>query len=175
MSVLTVLTAPDPILSKKAFPVELVDNSIRKLMDDMLATIYEDKGVGLAANQVGVLKRVMVIDLQEDDKQKRPEGFYPLFIANPEILESSDEIIEADEGCMSLPDQRIPVARPESVKVKYLDYNNKTQELATGGWLARAIQHEMDHLDGKLLIDYLSNLRKDVVLRRLAKLKKMSA
>ena len=175
MPVLKVLTAPNPILNKKAVPVELVDDLIRKLMDDMLATIYKDRAVGLAANQIGVLKRVIVIDLQEDDEQKRPQGFYPLFIANPEILEASDEMIEADEGCMSLPDQRISVTRPRFIKVKYFDYDNKIQELATGGWLARAIQHEIDHLDGKLVIDYLSNLKRDVVLRRLIKLRRMSA
>jgi peptide deformylase len=175
MSKLKVLTAPNPILKKKALKVESVDDSIRKLMDDMLATIYEDRGVGLAANQVGVLKRVLVLDLQEDDDQEREEGFYPLFIANPEIIESSEETKIAEEGCMSVPDQRIPVERPISVKIKYLDYNNKEQNLEASSWLARAVQHEIDHLNGKLLIDYLSNLKKNVVLRKLTKLKRLSA
>ena len=175
MSKLKVLIAPDPILKKKALTVEFVDNSIRRLMDDMLATIYEDRGIGLAANQVGVLKRVLVLDLQEDDDQERDKGFYPLFIVNPEIIESSEETKIAEEGCMSVPDQRIPVERPVSVRIKYLDYNNKEQELETEGWLARAVQHEIDHLNGKLLIDYLSNLKKNVVLRKLTKLKRLSA
>ncbi|MDP4708600.1 MAG: peptide deformylase [Rickettsiaceae bacterium] len=174
MAILKILTAPDTILQKASSPVDKVNDSIRQFMDDMLETMYEDNGVGLAANQVGVLSRVMVIDLQNDDDQSREKGFYPLFIVNPEILEISDEMIEADEGCMSLPGQRIPVSRPKYIKIKYLDYNNKNQELATDGWLARAIQHEMDHLDGKLAIDYLSNLKKNVALRKLVKLKKLS-
>ena len=175
MAKLEILIAPDPILKKKAIAVESVDDSVRKLMDDMLETMYADRGVGLAANQVGVLKRVIVLDLQNDDEQERPEGFYPLYIANPEVIEASDEFIKADEYCMSVPDQAIPVSRHASTKIKYLDYNNKVQELAASGWLARAIQHEMDHLNGKILIDYLSILKKNVVLRKLIKLKKMSA
>ena len=175
MAKLEVLTAPDPILKKKAIAVESVDDSVRKLMDDMLETMYEDRGVGLAANQVGVLKRVLVLDLQNDDEEERPEGFYPLYIANPEITEASDELIEAEEYCLSVPDQGVPVSRHASIKIKYLDYNNKVQILLAIGWLARAIQHEMDHLNGKILIDYLSVLKKNVVLRKLTKLKKMSA
>lgn len=174
MTILKVLTAPDSILQKKASPVESVNSSVRQLMDDMLETMYEDNGVGLAANQVGVLSRVLVLDLQNDDDQNRPKSFYPLYIANPEIIETSDEMIEADEGCMSLPGQKIPISRPSFVKIKYLDYNNKLQELATDGWLARAIQHEIDHLNGKLAIDYLSVLKKNVALRKLVKLKKLS-
>jgi peptide deformylase len=174
MAILKILTAPDPILQKKSSPVESVTSSVRQFMDDMLETMYEDSGVGLAANQVGILSRVMVIDLQSDDDQNRPKGFYPLCIVNPEILEISDEMIEADEGCLSLPGQRISISRPKYIKIKYLDYNNKPQELATDGWLARAIQHEIDHLDGKLAIDYLSNLKKSVALRKLVKFKKLS-
>ncbi len=175
MARLQVITAPDPILKKKAHTVDSVDDSVRTLMDNMLESLYADNAVGLAANQVGVLKRVLVLDLQGDDEQQRADDFYPLRIANPEIIEVSDEIVEADEGCMSLPDQRIPVKRPASVKIKYLDYNNNPQELAADGWLARAIQHEMDHLNGKLLVDYLSNLKKNVILRKLGKLKKLPA
>ena len=141
-------------------------------MDDMLETMYEDRGVGLAANQVGVLKRVLVLDLQNDDEEERPKGFYPLYIANPEVTEASDEMIEAEEYCLSVPDQGVPVLRHASIKIKYLDYNNKVKDLSSKGWLARAIQHEMDHLNGKILIDYLSVLKKNVVLRRLTKLKK---
>jgi peptide deformylase len=176
MAKLEVLIAPHPILKKKAIAIEAVDDRVRTLMGDMLQTMYDDRGIGLAANQVGVLKRVMVLDLQNDDEQERPEGFYPLYIANPEVTKASDELVVADEYCMSVPDQQgVSVARHASIKIRYLDYNNKAQELEANGWLARAIQHEMDHLNGKILIDYLSPLKKNVVLRRLMKLKKMSA
>lgn len=175
MAKLEVLTAPDPRLTKKATPIEFVNDNVRKFMKDLLETMYEDRGVGLAANQVGILQRVIVMDLQDDDDQERPKGFYPLYIANPEIIEASSNMVEADEGCMSVPDQRVPVTRPERVKVRFLNYDNQVQEVETGGWLARAFQHEIDHLDGKLMIDYLSKLKKNVVLRKLIKIKRMSA
>jgi peptide deformylase len=173
MSKLEVLTAPDPRLSIKAKPVEAVNDNVRKFMDDMLETMYADHGVGLAANQVGVLQRIIVLDLKDDDDNERPKGFYPLFLANPEILETSEEMVEAEEGCLSVPGQRISVTRPEKIKVRFLNYHNKAQEIETGGWLARALQHEIDHLDGKLTFDYLSKLKKSVVLRKLAKTKKV--
>jgi len=175
MTVLKVLTAPDPILKKKALPIASVDDDIRKIMKDMLDTMYEDKGVGLAANQVGVLKRILVVDLQQDDDQEREKNFYPIFMANPEITEFSEEKTEAEEGCLSLPETRVLVSRPESIVVEYLDYDNKKQKLSTSGWLARAVQHEIDHLDGKLLVDHLSILKKNVAIRKLTKLKKLSA
>lgn len=174
MAILEVITAPDPILKKKAKPVDLVDDGIKEIMNNMLETMYHDKGVGLAANQVGILKRIIVIDLQDDDDMERPEEFYPLFMANPTIIDCSDEMLEATEACLSVPDQKINVLRHVSVKVRYLDYNNKEQELEASDWLARAIQHEIDHLDGKLLLDYLSNLRRNVVIRKLLKSKKLS-
>ena len=174
MAILEVITAPDPILKKKAKPVDLVDDGIKEIMNNMLETMYHDKGVGLAANQVGILKRIIVIDLQDDDDMERPEEFYPLFMANPTIIDCSDEMLEAKEACLSVPDQKINVLRHVSVKVRYLDYNNKEQELEASNWLARAIQHEIDHLDGKLLLDYLSNLRRNVVIRKLLKSKKLS-
>ncbi len=173
MAILEIITAPDSVLRKKANSVDLVDDSIRKIMDNMLETMYHDKGVGLAANQVGILKRIVVIDLQEDDDVERAENFYPLFMANPTIVNCSDEMLEATEGCLSVPDQKIDVLRHASVKIKYLDYNNKEQELEAIDWLARAIQHEIDHLDGKLLLDYLSNLKRNVAIRKLTKLKKL--
>jgi len=175
MAKLEVLTAPDPRLTSKAKPIDLVNDNVRKFMDEMLKTMYEDRGVGLAANQVGILQRVIVMDLQDDDDEDRPKGFYPLYIANPEIIEASSNMVEADEGCMSVPYQRISVSRPERVRVRFLNYHNKIQEVETGGWLARAFQHEIDHLDGKLMIDYLSKLKKSVVLRKLTKIKRMSA
>ena len=174
MAILEIITAPDPILKRKAQHVESVDDSIREIMDNMLETMYHDKGVGLAANQVGILKRIIVMDLQDEDETQRPQGFYPLFMANPTITNCSKEMIEAAEACLSVPDQKIVVSRHASVKIKYLDYNNESKELETGGWLARAIQHETDHLEGKLLLDYLSPLKKNVVIRKLTKLKKFS-
>ncbi len=174
MAILKIITAPDPILKTRAHSVDLVDDSIRTIMDNMLETMYHDKGVGLAANQVGILKRIVVIDLQDNDEEERPDGFYPLFMANPVIISCSDEMIEATEGCLSVPDQKIDVLRHASVKVKYINYNNKVNEIEASGWLARVIQHEMDHLEGKTLLDYLSNLKKNVVIRKLTKLKKIS-
>jgi peptide deformylase len=175
MAILEVLIAPDPILKKKCENVEIVDDSIRAIMDDMLETMYHDDGVGLAANQVGILKKIIVFDLQNDDETERPEGFYPIFMANPEVIDFSKEMIEAKEACISVPGQQISVSRHATVKVKYLDYNNQTKELDAGGWFARAIQHEMDHLDGRILVDYLSSIKKDVVLRKLTKMKKAYA
>lgn len=173
MAILNILTAPDPILKTRAEPVSLVDDNVRKIMDDMLETMYHDPAVGLAANQVGILKRIIVLDLKDDDEAERPANFYPLCMANPEIIELSEEKVEGREGCLSLPNQRLIISRPEKIKLKYSDYNNQEQELSTGGWLARAIQHEIDHLDGKLAIDYLSKLKRDMVLRKLKKIKRL--
>ena len=175
MTILSIITAPDPILKQQSLPVATVDNNIRKLMDDMFETMLHDGGAaGLAAVQVGVLKRVMVLDMQADDEVIRPEGFYPLYIANPVIIDSSTAMLAAFEGCLSVPEQRIAVTRHQEITVEYLDYHNNKKTLSASGWLARAIQHELDHLDGKLLIDYLSSVKKDVALRKLQKLKKYS-
>ncbi len=172
MAILEVIETPNPILRKKASVVEMVVDGIRTIMDNMLETMYHDNGVGLAANQVAILKRIIVLDLQKDDEIEREEGFYPIFMANPEITDCSDEMVEGIEGCLSVPDQKISVKRHEWVKVRYLDYNNNIQDLDASGWLARAVQHEIDHLNGKLLIDYLSDVKKDVVMRKLAKMQK---
>lgn len=177
MAILKIITAPDPILKQKAAPVSHVDDELRKLMDDMLETMYHDNGVGLAANQVGVAKRVVALDLQGDDdmQAEREKDFYPLYLVNPIITYASEEKREAMEACLSVPEQKIKVTRPSEIKIKYLDYHNCERELEATGWLARAIQHEMDHLDGKLLIDYLSNLKKTLVVQKLTKLKKAYA
>ncbi|MFP3012884.1 MAG: peptide deformylase [Rickettsia sp.] len=171
MSILPIVTAPDERLKQQSQPVLEFTDQTRKFMDDMLKTMYHEDGAGLAAVQVGVLKRILVIDMKEHDPVERPKDFYPLFIVNPEIIEKSEELITANEGCISVPEQRIEVARPESIKIRYLDYYGKSQELKANDWLARVIQHEYDHLEGKLMIDYLSNLKRDVVLRKLKKLK----
>ncbi|HJD57071.1 MAG TPA: peptide deformylase [Rickettsia endosymbiont of Sericostoma sp.] len=171
MSVLPIVTAPDSRLKQKSLPVGTVNDTIRKLMDDMVETMYHDHGVGLAAIQIGIVKRILVVDLQNSDDTERVEGFYPLFIVDPEIIDKSKELVVALEGCLSLPEQQIEIARSESISIRFLDYNNRQQELKADGWLARVIQHEMDHLDGKLLVDYLSNIKKDIALRKLKKLK----
>ena len=172
MTLLKIITAPDPILKTKSKEVDSVDDSIRLLMDNMLETMYADNGVGLAANQIGETKRVIVLDLQDDDEVEREEDFYPLFIANPVITDFSENYVEAAEACLSVPDQRIDVSRPDKISIEYLNYNNKKQSLSASGWLARALQHEIDHIDGKILIDYLSPLKKNVAIRKLNKLKK---
>jgi peptide deformylase len=173
MPILQTITAPDPILRQKSQPVASVTDEIRKLMNDMLETMYSDNGVGLSAIQVGVPKNVIVIDLQDDDdNSERAKDLYPLYMANTEIVERSSELNVAIEGCLSLPEQRVEVARSANIKVKFVDYNNNPKELKADGWLARVIQHEADHLDGKLLIDYLSTMKKDVALRKLNKIKK---
>ncbi len=173
MSILPIVKAPDERLKQKSqdIPPE-VNDQIRKFMDDMVETMYHENGVGLAAVQVGVLKRIMVIDIKDHGPIKRPKDFYPLFIVNPEIIEKSEELIIANEGCISVPEQRYEIARSESIKIRYLDYHSKPQELEANDWLARVIQHEYDHLEGKLMIDYLSNMKRDIALRKLKKLKK---
>lgn len=171
MSILPIVTAPDERLKQKSQPLLEVTDQTRKFMDDMVKTMYHEDGGGLAAVQVGVLKRIMVIDIKDHDPIERAKDFYPLFIVNPEIIEKSEELVTANEGCISLLQQRVDVARPESIKIRYLDYHGKSQELKANDWLARVIQHEYDHLEGKLMIDYLSSLKRDVVLRKLKKLK----
>ena len=174
MAVKTIITEPNQLLRQVSNNVKKIGKEEQRLMDDMLETMYEDGGIGLAANQVASLNRVLVLDLQQDDDSGSSD-IYPLYMANPEILNASDEMEEAEEGCLSLPEQKILISRHENIKVKYLDYNNKLQEIEAFGWLARAIQHEIDHLDGKLLIDHLSNLKKSVAIRKLTKIKKLSA
>ena len=160
MTRLTVLTVPDPRLRIKAQPIAAVDDEIRKLMDDMLETMYDEDGIGLAAIQVNVQKRVMVVDLGEDRQEK------PLFIANPELLWTSEEMQVTQEGCLSVPSQYDEVIRPLSVRLKYLDENNQSQILEASGLLADCIQHEIDHLNGKLFVDHLSPLKKKMALAR---------
>jgi peptide deformylase len=175
MAVLPLVVAPDPILHKKSLRVEVFDDALRLFVSNMIETMYHDRGVGLAAVQVGVLKRILVIDLQEDDDaQDRPKGFFPLVVINPEIISISDTKCVAAEGCLSLPGQYPEVARAECVSVKFVDASGSAQELECKGWFARCMLHEMDHLDGKLSIDYVSRLKRDVMLRKLTKIKNRS-
>ena len=167
MALLPILTAPDPRLKKKSLPVAAVDSEVRQLMDDMLETMYAAPGIGLAAPQVGALKRVIVLDI---DREETKTG--PLFMANPEVVEASDEDVTYEEGCLSVPDHYSDVARPAAVRVRYLDREGKKQELACEGLLATCVQHEIDHLDGILFIDHISSLKRNMILRKLLKARK---
>lgn len=170
MAILPVLTIPDPRLKTKAIAVDHVDDTIRTLMDDMLETIRATDGIGLAANQVGVLKRIAVIDMTDDGQMPAPDsGIKPLKMVNPEILWTSEDTVTQNEGCLSVPDQRGEVCRPTEIHVRYMDENNTVQELKTSGYRATCIQHEIDHLNGILYIDHLSRLKREMILRKLAK------
>ncbi|WP_425068665.1 peptide deformylase [Reyranella sp.] len=167
MALLPILTAPDPRLKKKSLPVDTVDAGVRQLMDDMLETMYDAPGIGLAAPQVGVLKRVIVLDIDREDTKTGP-----LFMANPEIVAASDEDVSYEEGCLSVPDHYSDVVRPATVTVRYLDRDGKQQDLACEGLLATCVQHEIDHLDGVLFIDHISALKRNMILRKLLKARK---
>lgn len=170
MALMKILTAPDPRLKQAARPVERVDESVRKLMDDMLETMYDAPGVGLAAPQVGVLQRVIVADVA-----RTGEAPQPIRMANPEVLWESDELSVFEEGCLSLPEHYADVKRPERVRIRYLDHENEIREQEFDGFLATCLQHEMDHLDGVLFVDHISSLKRNMILRKLAKLKKAEA
>ena len=161
-----ILIEPDPLLRKKCEPLEKVDDDLRKFMNEMLATMYDAPGIGLAAIQVGVLKRVVVIDLSKDEKKN------PFFLINPEIVHKSKNTSIYEEGCLSLPGQFAEIERPAECVLQYVDYNGKKKELKAKGLLATCIQHEVDHLDGILFIDYLSKLKKDMIIKKLVKHKK---
>ncbi len=162
-----ILTIPDPLLRKVSEPVNEVNIEIKKLMDDMLETMYAAPGIGLAAVQIGVLKRVIVIDLSKKDEKKSP-----LFIINPEIVFKSKDFISYEEGCLSIPNQFAEVKRPSTCKINFLDYAGKKREVNADGLLATCIQHEIDHLNGILFIDHLSKLKKDLILKKTKKQKK---
>jgi peptide deformylase len=168
MAILPIITAPDPRLKVKSKPVARVDAQIRRLMDDMLATMYAAPGIGLAAPQVGIAQRVLVVDVAREGDQPAP-----LCMANPEILWTSDELASFEEGCLSLPEQFAPVERPLRCRVRFLDRDNELCEVAAEGLLATCIQHEIDHLEGTLFVDHLSALKRGIILRKLQKAKKL--
>jgi peptide deformylase len=170
MALLPILTAPDPALKKISAPVKQVDTGIRKLMDDMLETMYRAPGIGLAAPQVGVLKRVIVLDIAREGEEPQP-----LRLANPEIVWVSDQDATYNEGCLSVPEHYADVVRPAACRVRYLDQENKQREIAAEGLLATCLQHEIDHLDGILFIDHLTSLKRNIILRKLLKAKKAAA
>jgi peptide deformylase len=170
MAVLPIITAPDPRLKLKAKPVAKVGDEMRRLMDDMLETMYLAPGIGLAAPQVGVLKRVLVVDVAGEGEKRAP-----LKIANPEILWHSEELLTYNEGCLSLPEHYADVSRPAAIKLRYLDYQNEIREIEAKGLLATVIQHEMDHLEGVLFVDHISAVKRSIILRKLAKAKRQAA
>tara|TARA_Y100000389_G_scaffold14486_1_gene12824 strand:+ start:2087 stop:2611 length:525 start_codon:yes stop_codon:yes gene_type:complete len=167
MTIRKILTEPDPFLRQKSVKVEEVNDEIRSLMDDMLETMYNAPGIGLAAIQIGVPKRVIVIDLSREDEKKNP-----FYFINPEIITNSDSDATYEEGCLSVPGQFAEINRPDKCKVKYLDYSGKKQTLDAEGLLATCIQHEIDHLEGILFIDYLSKLKKSMIVKKLSRRKK---
>ncbi|HEY8189855.1 MAG TPA: peptide deformylase [Micavibrio sp.] len=169
MSPLKIITVPDPVLKAVAQPVAKVDDAIRRQMDDMLQTMYDAPGIGLAANQVSMLNRVLVMDIEA---RESGSGKKPIFMANPEIIQASEETSVMEEGCLSIPGQFADVARPAKVRVKYIDYDNVAQELEADGLLSHCVQHEIDHLNGVLFVDYLSSLKRSMMLRKVSKLMK---
>jgi peptide deformylase len=170
MAVRAIITAPDPRLKIKAKPVAKVDAVVRRLMDDMLETMYHAVGIGLAAPQVGAPLRVLVVDVARDGEDPQP-----MRIANPEILWRSDALTVANEGCLSLPEHYADVERPAQIRLRYLDHENEIREIEASGLLATCIQHEIDHLDGILFVDHISTLKRGMILRKLSKLKRSRA
>ena len=169
MAKLPIITAPDPRLKVKAKPVGTVDDETRRLMDDMLESMYAAPGIGLAAPQVGVAKRIIVLDISSQEDERRP-----LRIADPEIVWVSDDDVTYEEGCLSVPEHYADVVRPRAVKVRCRDYDNNLVEIDAEGLLATCLQHEMDHLDGVLFIDRISALKRNIILRKLVKARKLA-
>lgn len=174
MAVHEILEVPDPRLRVISTPVEVVDDSVRALIADMFDTMYAARGIGLAAVQIGVPKRVLVIDLQEDGPDGKPVREPRVFI-NPEIVETAAAQVPYNEGCLSVPEQYAEVIRPETARVKWLDEDGVEHDERLEGLLATCIQHEMDHLRGVLFIDHLSRLKREMVLKKLAKARKAAA
>jgi peptide deformylase len=164
MALLPIITLPDPLLRKPSAAVERVDDVLRELADNMLETMYDAPGVGLAAVQVGVLRRLIVVDTAGKDEERRP-----LVLINPEILTLGAQMRLHEEGCLSIPDVRIEIERPASLTVRYVDRDGRLQVLDAEGLLATAIQHEVDHLNGRLIIDFLSRLKRDIIVRKFKK------
>jgi peptide deformylase len=167
MALRQIIVAPDPVLKAKAKPVDRVDDELRQMMDDMLDTMYDAPGIGLAAPQIGISKRVIVVDIAQENEPKAA-----LRMVNPELVWVSDEDATYEEGCLSVPEHYADVVRPAEIRVRYLDQDGKQQELQANGLLATVIQHEMDHLDGVLFIDHLSSLKRNMILRKLLKSRK---
>ncbi|GGG30076.1 peptide deformylase [Chelatococcus composti] len=164
MTIRPIIVIPDPRLKQRSEPIEAVTDEIRRLAEDMLETMYAAPGIGLAAVQIGVLKRLVVLDVSREGEEKRPMVFI-----NPEIVWASEETSTYEEGCLSIPEYYEEVERPARVRVRYLDLDGKQQEIEADGLLATCLQHEIDHLDGVLFIDHLSKLKRDRVMRKFTK------
>ena len=158
-----IIVEPDPILRKKCDPLEKVDDEIKRLMQDMLETMYDAPGIGLAAIQLGILKRLVVIDISKDEKKT------PLFLVNPEIISQSKVTSVYEEGCLSLPGQFAEIERPAECLVKYIDLDGKENQIKADGLLSTCIQHEIDHLNGILFIDHISRLKREMILKKAIK------
>ena len=172
MAILRIYETPDPILREISSPVEKVDDELRALISDMFETMYAAPGIGLAAVQVGIPRRLLVMDLQEPEEEGGEPIREPRVFINPEILESSGHEVPYTEGCLSVPDQYAEVMRPDRIRARWLDENGERHEQWLDGLLAICLQHEMDHLEGVLFIDHLSKLKRDMVLKKLAKVRR---
>ena len=170
MAVKLILTEPNKLLRQISKPIEKVTKEEQKLMDDMMDTMYAANGIGLAAIQIGIPKRIIVMDISKDPEKKEPRYF-----VNPVIKNKNPEKATHEEGCLSVPDQFAEIDRPSTCDVEYLDYNGKKKILHSEGLLATCIQHEMDHLEGILFIDYLSKLKRSIIVKKLSKLKSNTA
>ena len=166
MAIKTILTEPNEILRRVSLPVDKVDEDEQTLMDDMLEAMYDAKGIGLAAIQIGVPKRIIVLDISKNDNEKSP-----MYFVNPVILNKATEQSTYEEGCLSVPNQFAEIDRPNKCEIEYLDYNGEKKLLKAEGLLATCIQHEIDHLEGILFIDYLSKLKKSMIIKKLSKQK----
>ncbi|MBX4909135.1 MULTISPECIES: peptide deformylase [Rhizobium] len=170
MTIKPLIILPDPVLRQLSKPIERVDADLQRLADDMLETMYDAPGIGLAAIQIGVPRRMLVIDVSREGEEKQPQVFI-----NPEIVKSSDERSVYEEGCLSIPDYYAEVERPAAVSVKYLDRNGKEQTVEADGLLATCLQHEIDHLNGVLFIDHISRLKREMVIKKFTKAAKSKA
>ncbi len=168
MAIRTILTEPNPILRQISKPLEKVEKDQQKLMDDMLETMYHAKGIGLAAIQIGVPLRIIVMDISKEENNKEP-----MFFVNPVIQKKNLNFSTYEEGCLSVPNQFAEIDRPSTCEVEYLDYYGNKKKIKAEGLLATCIQHEMDHLEGILFIDYLSKLKKSMIIKKLSKQKKI--
>jgi peptide deformylase len=172
MAILPIVEVPDPRLRQISSPVDQVDDEVRALVKDMFETMYAAPGIGLAAIQVGVPRRILVIDLQEPEEEGGEPVRDPRVFINPEIVEHSDRDVPYTEGCLSVPDQYAEVDRPDRIRARWLDLDGKLREEEIEGLLATCLQHEMDHLNGVLFIDHLSRLKREMILKKIAKLRK---
>jgi peptide deformylase len=163
MAVLPLILGPNPVFRQRAEAVQTVDDTIRQLCDDMLETLYQERGIGMGANMVGVLKQIIVVDLQEDGERK------PLVCINPEITKKSETLIAREEASLCFPGIRAEITRPDSIEITYLDTNGEPQTLATDGWLATVIQHEMEYLQGRTFLDNLSKVKRDRLIKKMQK------